>query len=148
MDWLVLAPGQRGIMDTTGLNLYGTSPAGGPVATAIGGTFSYSFDWAGTFPYDDPFHTAARGRVSVPIVVTHAVGAVETAAVTWASADPPAACARSRPRTIPSLADKLCSNKAIRLLINNTHINLYPNWLPPARSVAQLPGSIYPTLTR
>ena len=90
VSWLMLAPGQRGIMDTTGLNLYGTSPAGSPVATAIGGTFSYAFDWAGTFTYGDPFHTASHGRVSVPIVVTHAVGAVNTAAVTWASADPPA----------------------------------------------------------
>jgi len=90
VSWLMLAPGQRGIIDTTGLNLYGSSPAGGPVATAIGGTFSYAFDWAGTFTYGDPFHTASHGKVMVPIVVTHAVGAVETAALTWASADPPA----------------------------------------------------------
>ena len=34
------------------------------------------------------------------------------------------------------------------LLMSNTQINAYPNWLPPAISVAQLPGSIYPTLMR
>jgi len=89
VNWLVLAPGQRGVTDTTGLNLYGTNPAGGRMATAIGGTFSYAFDWAGSFTYADPFHTATKGRVSVPISVSRAVGALETAAVTWASADPP-----------------------------------------------------------
>jgi streptogramin lyase len=90
VSWLMLAPGQRGIIDTTGLNLYGSDPAGGPVPTAIGGIFSYAFDWAGTFTYGDPFHTASRGRVSVPVLATHAVGAPETAALTWASVDPPA----------------------------------------------------------
>src|SRR5688572_15119444 len=49
---------------------------------------------------------------------------------------------------MPNLAERLCNRRAIRLLIRSTHISLYPNWLPPARSVAQLPGSIYPTLTR
>ena len=31
---------------------------------------------------------------------------------------------------------------------SNTQINAYPKRLPPAISVAQLPGSIYPTDTR
>ena len=52
------------------------------------------------------------------------------------------ACAKSRPRTMPSLADKPCSSKAIKLLMSNTHINEYPNLLPPAISVAQFPGSM------
>jgi hypothetical protein len=37
---------------------------------------------------------------------------------------------------------KLCNNKAIMLLINKTQSKAYPNWLPPAMSVAQFPGSI------
>jgi streptogramin lyase len=88
--WLMLAAGRRGVMDTTGLNLYGITPAGGPIATPIGGVVSYAFDWAGTFPYDDPFHTASQGKVSVPISVARAVGAQETASVNWAATAPPA----------------------------------------------------------
>jgi len=52
------------------------------------------------------------------------------------------ACARSRPLTIPSLALKLCNNIAIRLLASKTQIKVNPYLLPPARSVAQFPGSI------
>jgi streptogramin lyase len=90
VSWLVLAPGTRGIIDTTGLNLYGTSPAGGPTATAIGGIFSFRFSWAGMYSYDDPFHTGSRGRVSVPIGVSRVRGTTDTARVTWASGDAPA----------------------------------------------------------
>jgi hypothetical protein len=86
----VLAPGTRGIIDTTGLNLYGTSPAGGPTPTDIGGIFSFRFLWAGMYGYDDPFHTGSRGHVSVPIGVSRVHGTTDTAKITWASGDAPA----------------------------------------------------------
>jgi virginiamycin B lyase len=92
VDWLMLSPGRRGITDATGIGLYGTSPTGGFARTAIGGVFSFTFRWAGMYPYADPFHTASKGRVSVPIGVTQVVGAVGTAQVTWASGDAPAGC--------------------------------------------------------
>ena len=89
VSWLVLAPGTRGILDTTGLNLYGSTPAGGPTQTRIGTIFSFTFQWAGTYGYDDPFHTASHGRVSVPISATRAAGTTSVANVTWASGDAP-----------------------------------------------------------
>ena len=89
VSWLVLAPGTRGVIDTTGLNLYGTSPAGGPTPTAIGGTFSFRFLWAGMYSYNDPFHTGSRGRVSVPIGVARVPHTTGSANVTWASGDAP-----------------------------------------------------------
>jgi hypothetical protein len=85
----VLAPGTRGILDTTGLNLHGSTPAGGPTRTRIGSMFSFTFRWAGTYGYDDPFHTASHGLVSVPISATRAAGATSVAHVTWASGDAP-----------------------------------------------------------
>lgn len=89
VSWLVLAPGTRGVLDTTGLNLYGSTPAGGPTQTKIGAIFSFTFQWAGTYGYDDPFHTASHGRVSVPISATRAAGTTSVANVTWASGDAP-----------------------------------------------------------
>jgi len=88
--WLVLAPGTRGVIDTTGLNLYGSSAAGGPTPTAIGGIVSFRFLWAGMYSYDDPFHTGSRGLVSVPIGVARAPHTTGVANVTWASRRAPA----------------------------------------------------------
>ena len=114
--WLVLAPGTRGVIDTTGLNLYGSSPAGGPTATAIGGIVSFRFLWAGMYSYDDPFHTGSRGHVSVPIGVPRAPHTTGVANVTWASGDAPAVerLRGARQRRIRALAHR--HDRARRLL--------------------------------
>jgi len=52
------------------------------------------------------------------------------------------ACARSRPVTIPSLAASPCSKIAMRFDRRTTESSVYPKREPPARSVAQLPGSM------
>lgn len=57
------------------------------------------------------------------------------------------AWARSRPVTTPSLTARCCSSIAMRLEMAITHRSVYPNRWPAARSVAQLPGSMYPTAT-
>src|SRR5579885_1327917 len=49
---------------------------------------------------------------------------------------------------MPSLAESACRNIAMRLLIRITLSSVYPNFEPPPRSVAQFPGSIYPSATR
>jgi streptogramin lyase len=85
VSWLMLNPGIHGIADASGMGLFQT-----PNGVPIGETFQFSFTGAGSYAYDDPFNTAAKGTVKVPIVVTPVVGAVDTAQVTWASADPPA----------------------------------------------------------
>jgi hypothetical protein len=51
------------------------------------------------------------------------------------------ACAKVTLRNNPSRAQAL-QQQAIMLLINKTQSKAYPNWLPPAMSVAQFPGSI------
>ena len=57
------------------------------------------------------------------------------------------AWARSRPVTIPSLSASAWSRIAMRLEIRITLSSVYPKRAPPAKSVAQLPGSMYPTAT-
>ncbi len=52
------------------------------------------------------------------------------------------ACARSRPVTIPSFAASPCSRIAMRFDRRTTESSVYPKREPPARSVAQLPGSM------
>src|SRR5437899_2484291 len=49
---------------------------------------------------------------------------------------------------MPSFAARPCSRIAIRLDSRMTLSSVYPKRAPPARSVAQLPGSMYPTATR
>jgi hypothetical protein len=49
---------------------------------------------------------------------------------------------------IPTLKLRLCSRIAIRFDAITTDSKVYPNLDPPAISVAQLPGSIYPTEIR
>jgi streptogramin lyase len=91
MHWMVQAPGTHGIADASGMNLFGFSPASGlPVPVPIGSSVTFQFNWAGTFPYDDPFDAAGPGgQVSVPIKVARVAGA-PGANVTWASGDAPA----------------------------------------------------------
>src|SRR4030043_618560 len=54
--------------------------------------------------------------------------------------------ARFLPVAMPSLADRVWINIAIRLVATTTHNRVYPNWAPLAILVAKLPGSIYATL--
>jgi streptogramin lyase len=91
VHWMSQAPGTHGVADASGMNLFGFSASSGlPTPVPIGTTVSFEFDWAGTFPYDDPFDAAAPGgQVKVPIKVAPLVGA-PGAQVTWASNDPPA----------------------------------------------------------
>src|SRR6266513_1131878 len=49
---------------------------------------------------------------------------------------------------MPSFDASPWSRLAIRFEIRTKLSSVYPNCDPPARSVAQLPGSIYPTATR
>ena len=49
---------------------------------------------------------------------------------------------------MPSLQASPCSKTAIKLEMRMTLRSEYPNCDPPARSVAQFPGSMYPTATR
>src|SRR2546425_1088203 len=57
-------------------------------------------------------------------------------------------CARSLPVTTPKRAAVTCMKIAIRLARPTTQSKPYLNCAPPCRSVPQLPGSMYPTLTR
>jgi streptogramin lyase len=90
VHWMVQAPGTHGVADATGMDLFGFSPASGqPVPVPIGSFVSFQFDWAGTFPYNDPFEASGPGgQVIVPIEVAPVVGA-PGANVTWASAAAP-----------------------------------------------------------
>ena len=91
MHWMVQAPGTHGVADASGMNLFGFSASSGqPTPVPIGSFVSFKFDWAGTFPYDDPFNAAAPGgQVQVPIKITRVVGA-PGANVTWARGAAPA----------------------------------------------------------
>src|ERR1017187_5307853 len=57
-------------------------------------------------------------------------------------------CARSRSVATPSFRLRLCNRIAIRFDAMMTNSSVYPNREPPAMSVAQLPGSMYPTEIR
>src|SRR3954466_7528257 len=57
------------------------------------------------------------------------------------------ACAKSLPVTIPKRAESTCRKIAMKLAIATTHSKSYLCFAPAARSVPQLPGSMYPTLT-
>jgi streptogramin lyase len=90
VTWVMMNPGTHGVADSTGMHLFGFgSPTGGPSPVAIGQSFSFSFDWAGTYQYNDPFHTSSKAKVKVPTSVQPLVGA-PGAQVDWASADAPA----------------------------------------------------------
>jgi hypothetical protein len=71
------------------MHLFGFGPAGGPSPVPLGSVFSYVFDWAGNYAYNDPFHTSVKGTVQVPTRVSLLPGTTSTAAVTRAAADAP-----------------------------------------------------------
>lgn len=84
VNWLMLNPGNHGIFDASGMELFGDR------VMRVGQTYSFTFTGAGTFGYDDPLAASHKGKVQVPITVALVVGAVGMAQVTWASAAPPA----------------------------------------------------------
>jgi streptogramin lyase len=90
VGWMMQDPGTHGVADASGMNLFGFSAASGlPTPIPIGSFVTFQFDWAGTFPYDDPFDAAGPGgQVNIPIKVAPVAGAPE-ANVTWASGDAP-----------------------------------------------------------
>ncbi|MDP9343715.1 MAG: hypothetical protein M3Q23_16805 [Actinomycetota bacterium] len=82
--WNFTGSGPHSVTDPTGMGLFdsGTHTAGG--------SFSFTFLGAGTYPYRDSV-SHFSGSVKVPIVVSPAKGTTSTAfAVTWASAALPA----------------------------------------------------------
>jgi virginiamycin B lyase len=89
VGWMVQAPGTHGVADASGMNLFGISPSGGPIPVPIGSFVTFRFDWAGVFPYDDPYDPAAKGRVKIPVKVAPVAGTPDEASVTWASGDAP-----------------------------------------------------------
>ena len=92
VGWQMLDPGVHGFADASGMHLFGYSPAtGGPVPVPIGSYTSFAFDWAGMYPYDDPFNPTSTGMVAVPLTVAPVTeNSLPAVQVTWASGDAPA----------------------------------------------------------
>jgi streptogramin lyase len=88
VTWMTLSPQIHGVVDGTGMRLYGYGPTGGPLVVPIGQSLSFQFRWSGVYSYADPFHGSSRGKVKVPIGVQPLVGA-PGAKVIWASGDAP-----------------------------------------------------------
>jgi streptogramin lyase len=84
VGWLMQDPGTHGIMDASGMGLFGSQDA-----LPYGEDYSFTFIGAGTYRYDDPFNTLSTGQVRVPILVQLVPGTLDQAQVTWASAQPP-----------------------------------------------------------
>ena len=126
VTWLMLNPGTRGVMDASGMDLYGAAgPTGGPMPLGIDQTFSFTFDWAGGYRYDDPFHSNSRGTVQVPIVVQPVVGTTGQAQVTWASADAP-------------------GGFAFDVQVKPPHASAFENWMTGVTSLGGVFGSSLP----
>ena len=87
-------------------------------------------------PIADPI-TSARSQAA--IAISHST---QRAIVVGREKSSRHACARSRPETMPSFAASPCSRIAIRFDNSMTDSSVYPKREPPARSVAQLPGSM------
>ena len=83
VKWTFLGPTNRSATDSSGMGLFDSGSLG-PVSF-----FSFKFTAAGSYAYKDSLHPSAKGTVKVPIVAASAGGGTE-AAVTWASAAPPA----------------------------------------------------------
>ena len=56
----------------------------------MGETYSFTFDGAGKYVYDDPSHPSTKGKVAVPITVQYLPGTLNTAQVLWGAAQAPA----------------------------------------------------------
>jgi streptogramin lyase len=89
VGWLMQDPGTHGVADASGLGLFGYSAAGGPVPEPYGSDPTFTYQWAGTYPYEDPFHPKVQGRVSVPMTVARVPGTTDEAKATWAVGDAP-----------------------------------------------------------
>jgi len=90
VTWESLNPGTHAVVDSSGMRLFGYNGPNGVVPLAIGQSFSFTFDWAGTYSYHDPYLATATGSVQVPIVAQRVAGTTDEAQVTWASHDAPA----------------------------------------------------------
>jgi len=132
VSWLMLDPGTHGIADSSGMGLFGFSPFGGASAIGIGQVASFAFDWAGGYSYDDPFHTAAKGTVQVPVVVKPVVGAVGLAQVTWASGDAPAGFGFDVQVRQPGSTDYVTWQSGVATL-NGVFGSSDPLWVGPGR---------------
>jgi hypothetical protein len=89
IGWLMLDPGTHGVVDSSGMGLFGITPAGGPIPITMGSSATFAFDWSGEYPYDDPYQSTTSGQVDVPLTVQGVTGNVNKAVVTWATAAPP-----------------------------------------------------------
>ena len=89
VGWLMLDPGTHGVVDSSGMDLFGFTTAGGPAPLTMGSSTTFAFDWSGVYPYDDPFDNATSGQVDVPLTVQKVPGKPNKAKVTWATAAPP-----------------------------------------------------------
>jgi virginiamycin B lyase len=89
IGWLMLDPGTHGVVDSSGMNLFGFTPAGGPAPLTMGSSATFAFNWSGDYPYDDPFDNTTSGQVNVPLSVQHVAGKPSKAKVIWATAAPP-----------------------------------------------------------
>jgi virginiamycin B lyase len=105
VTWMGLNPGIHAVVDASGMGLFGFSPSGGPIPLVIGQTVSFTFNWAGTYAYQDPYQTRATGMVRVPITVQTVAGTTDEAQVTWASSDAPAGYAFDVQVLVPGNAE-------------------------------------------
>ena len=84
VGWLMQDPGTHGIVDASGMGLFGSQDA-----LPLGEVYSFTFTGAGIYSYNDPFNPTSTGRVGVPITVQLVPGTLDQAQVTWSSAAPP-----------------------------------------------------------
>jgi len=89
VSWLMMNPGLHGIADSTGMQLFGFGPSGGPSPVPMGEQSSFTFEWAGIYAYGDPFHPSSKGKVRVPMDVQLVPGTTDQARVAWAAGDAP-----------------------------------------------------------
>jgi hypothetical protein len=90
LTWNFPNPQGHGIVDLSGMNLYGARPV------PAGGSYAFKFDAAGTYRYRDPAAPGATGKVEVPIQVEPEFGPLVTyynhfanvITVTWAAGAP------------------------------------------------------------
>jgi plastocyanin len=81
--WKFVGPSVHSVTDRTGMRLFDSGPV------AAGGTYSFVFGSAGTYPYGCAIHPTDRARVSVPMVAAPPSGGFATSfTITWATAVP------------------------------------------------------------
>ena len=84
VEWTFLAPGTHSVVDTSGMSLFNSG------SRPIAASYSFSFLWAGTYPYEDN-GDLATGSVKVPVTAKPKSGGTSTGfTLTWAAGPPPA----------------------------------------------------------